>query len=311
MSRTPVFMAGFNPEPGHAISTQAVPVIHIIDVSPCQGLSRSDNRHTYNLRPKMYARRSLGDGVDIDHSLVIGSGSFKDVHQGVYTKGPRSNQPCVEKKARPGSVSARELFKNESEIVEKALQYIERFNEEGVWKTDIYLNIPEIWRTRHGEPCVIEPFIRNFEKYNSNSGWVPNSEAHRILAMQALSHFSYHSSGGQFLLCDLQGGVFNKGIALTDPVIMSNKRRFGPTDLGREGMLSFFSRHECNQFCRHHWQKPRGRSNIVKVRSGTSAMGKNGQMIKPRTQVAYDPMAAIYEDDEGTFSEPCMYFLDP
>lgn len=30
-------------------------------------------------------------------------------------------------------------------------------------------------------------------------------------AMQALSHFSYHKSGGQFLLCDLQGGSYRNG----------------------------------------------------------------------------------------------------
>lgn len=29
--------------------------------------------------------------------------------------------------------------------------------------------------------------------------------------MQALSHFSYHKTGGQLVLCDLQGGVLSRG----------------------------------------------------------------------------------------------------
>ena len=28
------------------------------------------------------------------------------------------------------------------------------------------------------------------------------------LDLQALSHFSYHATGGKFVLCDLQGGVY-------------------------------------------------------------------------------------------------------
>lgn len=39
--------------------------------------------------------------------------------------------------------------------------------------------------------------------------------------MQALSHFSYHQSGRQYLFCDLQGGHYEDCYVLTDPVIMS------------------------------------------------------------------------------------------
>jgi len=33
----------------------------------------------------------------------------------------------------------------------------------------------------------------------------------RRQVMQALSHFSYHKSGGQMVLCDLQGGMMSRG----------------------------------------------------------------------------------------------------
>lgn len=76
---------------------------------------------------------------------------------------------------------------------------------------------------------------------------------------QALSHFSYHATGGSYVLCDLQGGVMEggKGVILTDPVILSRDREFGVTDLGAEGISTFFARHRCTKFCREHWQHRR------------------------------------------------------
>ncbi|RSL83082.1 hypothetical protein CEP51_004713 [Fusarium floridanum] len=45
----------------------------------------------------------------------------------------------------------------------------------------------------------------------------------------------YHVSGGQFVLCDLQGGIYQREIVLSDPVILSRNRDYGVTDLGSEG----------------------------------------------------------------------------
>lgn len=57
----------------------------------------------------------------------------------------------------------------------------------------------------------MEPFVETFEKFNSNTGWAPHTGEHWSEAMQALSHFSYHASHGQLLLCDLQGGAYGNG----------------------------------------------------------------------------------------------------
>jgi hypothetical protein len=75
--------------------------------------------------------------------------------------------------------------------------------------------------------------------------------------MQALSHYTYHVSGGQFVLCDLQGGIYRHSVVITDPVILSRTRQYGVTDLGAEGISTFFHRHECNQYCSSRWQRPR------------------------------------------------------
>ena len=49
----------------------------------------------------------------------------------------------------------------------------------------------------------MEPFIDNWEKFNSNTGW-NNEGTPWPRVMQALSHFSYHASAGSTVLCDPQ-----------------------------------------------------------------------------------------------------------
>ncbi|KAL7525714.1 hypothetical protein ACHAWF_001476 [Thalassiosira exigua] len=92
-----------------------------------------------------------------------------------------------------------------------------------------------------------------FLKFNSNSGYTNGAEF-----MQALSHYSYHVTGGKHLLCDLQGGHYEDAYVLTDPVIMSkdNSKAYGSGDLGSEGIDNFFAHHECNKYCRWSWAKP-------------------------------------------------------
>jgi len=91
---------------------------------------------------------------------------------------------------------------------------------------------------------MMEPLILNFEKFNSNSGWVYQSGELWGEALQALSHFSYHHSGGEKLFCDVQGGVYSNGFVLSDPVIMTPNGRFGPADLGMAEIRSFFARQQ-------------------------------------------------------------------
>lgn len=92
-----------------------------------------------------------------------------------------------------------------------------------------------------------------FLKFNSNSGYTNGAEF-----MQALSRFSYHITGGMFLLCDLQGGHYDDCYILTDPVIMSwdNCKIYGSGDLGSEGIENFFAHSTVNKFCDPGWKKP-------------------------------------------------------
>lgn len=136
-------------------------------------------------------------------------------------------------------------FNNELKVVAKALAIINQFNKDGVITKDIWLNQPAVCTDcsesrKKGTKCLIEPMIANFKKFNSNTGWTPNESSPWIEVMQALSHYSYHSTNWKLLFCDLQGGIYKDGFIITEPVVMSTTEDFGPTDLGSEGISTFF-----------------------------------------------------------------------
>jgi len=118
-----------------------------------------------------------------------------------------------------------------------------------------YIRAPD--PARHfvvGEWVLVEEYIEGvYQKFNSNSGWVGD----RRLSVQAFCHWTYHVSGGSELFCDAQGVRYLDGYRLTDPCIMSQKQIYGITDLGREGIVQWFSLHVCNEHCRAEWSRPR------------------------------------------------------
>lgn len=131
-----------------------------------------------------------------------------------------------------------------------ARQVVDAFNATQCIDKPVEVNQAAVWNVINdahaGSKVLVEPWIEGvpFQKFNSNSGW---AEGYR--AMQALSHFSYDYSHGTYLLCDLQGGCYSNRYLLTDPVIMSNKKEYGPTDLGHTGISNFFAYHQCNYLC--------------------------------------------------------------
>lgn len=208
-----------------------------------------------------YNNSSCGhvDNEELKHPFA--EGSFRHVAMGHYTDGPRQGQPCVVKWFKTGVVFEEEYFRLDIKAVDKAVEIVNRFNELSIVNKSIRVNVPEVWTFTNaaggwaGVKHLCEPFIHNYEKFNSNSGWV-NEEETWGEVMQALSHFSYHVSGGQFVLCDLQGGIYRYEVVISDPVILSRTRQFGVTDLGSQGISNFFSQHVCNNFCRPNWTRP-------------------------------------------------------
>jgi len=105
---------------------------------------------------------------------------------------------------------------------------------------------------------MLEREIRgHFQKFNSNNGWTGNEDP----ILDAFSHWTWTSSNGDFLVCDLQGirgepgnirlsGRDQHYYMLTDPCINSKEQEFGMNDLGQAGISAFFARHRCNYVCR-------------------------------------------------------------
>lgn len=228
--------------------------------------------------------------ANINAQFIFGTGQFKLVYKGVYTQGSRTGQECVAKVFKTGSVYEDSFFAHELAVVQKALQIIQRFNDANLINRKIILNQPAIWEYEHDNSKVlIEPMIVNFQKFNSNSGWTDDDGTAWSDVMQALSHFSYHSTGGAFVLCDIQGGVYSDGVVLTDPVVLSRDLVYGPTDLGPAGISTFFSRHVCNQFCRAGWTRPRSTVAHFPAVQGTS-------MVAVPTRNSRTPMSNHYGD---------------
>jgi len=92
----------------------------------------------------------------------------------------------------------------------------------------------------------VENFIEGkYVKYNSNSGFVLDDEAHRQTP-QAFSHLTFERSGHQLVVVDIQG----VGDLYTDPQIHTAAgKEYGDGNLGTRGMALFFHTHVCNSIC--------------------------------------------------------------
>ncbi|XP_032785392.1 alpha-protein kinase vwkA isoform X1 [Daphnia magna] len=251
-----------------------------------ENTSRSVTFETPNQRYQVvtmsdFARQNKATDAKIDTTTIFASGAFKIVYKGKYTKGERAGEECVCKIFKSESVFEESYFQEELKVVAKALEIVNMFNRDKHINQKILLNEPDVWTftsgNKKGKKALIEPMITNFEKFNSNSGWTPKESSPWINAMQALSHFSYHTSNRRALLCDLQGGVYKDGFVLTDPVIISTNQEYGPTDLGVEGISTFFASHRCNQYCKVQWLVPHDKKKHFNVQKSTAMVLPNRQ----------------------------------
>eukprot|EP00928_Gymnodinium_smaydae_P070449 TRINITY_DN5427_c0_g7_i1.p1 TRINITY_DN5427_c0_g7~~TRINITY_DN5427_c0_g7_i1.p1 ORF type:complete len:1364 (-),score=277.05 TRINITY_DN5427_c0_g7_i1:83-3754(-) len=135
---------------------------------------------------------------------------------------------------------------------------INRVMEFGFLPCDVYSPVDQYENAYHF--CGEKWLKGHFVKLNSNAGFVNEHEykEHSAVA-QAFSHFTFDRSHGQLIVVDLQGvcggedgGGENIYFVLTDPQVHSrgSYERFGPGDLGDQGVQAFFRAHTCNEWCR-------------------------------------------------------------
>lgn len=108
------------------------------------------------------------------------------------------------------------------------------------------------------ESMIVEQRIwGDYDKFNSNSGWSSGTAT----LPDAFSHWTWVKTGGEHLVCDLQGHRGRPGgpkcdgksyyYMLTDPVVLSRSEgKFGCADLGLDGQMTWFAHHECNSLCK-------------------------------------------------------------
>jgi Alpha-kinase family len=243
--------------------------------------TQSSATRSHDVKAARRNNAKLASFYDYDLDNPFAEGSFRFAAKGKYTVGERSGEPCVCKWFKTGIVFEETFYEVDINAVSKAHDMIREWNTREYISKPIWINIPQVWTCEpgchemSGSKALIEPFIHNYTKYNSNSGWADDATPWPRV-MQALSHFSYHVSGGQFVLCDLQGGEYSNAVVLTDPVILSRNRSFGVTDLSSKGISSFFSNHKCNEFCKSEWKRPRDQTRYFVPRRGSSMMAATG-----------------------------------
>jgi len=247
----------------------------VIDVSQKQD-AKEAQKEKVAVNSVFVKNRPTGSRVPTQarfESTHFAEGNFRKVFKGIYVQGARMGESCVMKEFKSGCVYADTFYEDDIKAVKKTGGIIKAFNELGIVSKNVYLNEPEVWTGLLGritsQKILVEPFITGeYFKFNSNTGYTREETD----TMQALSHFSYHHSGGEYLLCDLQGGRSGGCYVLTDPVILSRRKEFGATDLGEKGINNFMAYHQCGRFCDPNWKMPRADKlvPVFKAVSGTT-----------------------------------------
>lgn len=125
-----------------------------------------------------YARRINAHSAEFATEALMApfaQGSFRWVARGRYTAGPRAGQPCVGKWFKSGTVFSEEFFRSDIKAVDKALEIVTKFNAAGLVDMVVRVNIPEVWKFTEGSGrwagsmILQEPFIKNYQKFNSNT----------------------------------------------------------------------------------------------------------------------------------------------
>ncbi|KAM7194159.1 Protein kinase-like domain containing protein [Naviculisporaceae sp. PSN 640] len=204
----------------------------------------------------------------------LAKGGFRSIAKGKYIWGPMKGADCVGKWFRTAEVAPDDFYGFDIEVFGKAQGLVALFNAQGILLRPALVNQPLVappLYPRIPYRALIEPFLENWRNFNSNTGWTDDTDD-LAQAMQALSHFSYHITDGRYLLCDLQGGIVNGQLILSDPVILSKDQEGGITDLGPLGISTFFSQHMCSPFCRTEWKTPCGNEAVamLQVARGTT-----------------------------------------
>ena len=207
--------------------------------------------------------------------VPIARSPYRCVGKGSYSN--TQSMPCVCKWFRPGvdSIIESTYYERDLRAIARARDLIQEWNNLCLM-SEVEVLKPEVCSLSKDQAVVtIEPYIEEFSKFNSNTGWA-DSSTHTGELMQALSHFSYHATDGQALICDLQGGYelenLGEKLLLSGPVIHSSNGEYGTGDFGFIGMCDFFRHHKCNRYCKRKWRQLEVNGSYNRPQKGTKLM---------------------------------------
>lgn len=220
-------------------------------------LSYLQDRNKYNCS----VIKSLGQGAFKQAYLVqVADTAIKDANAPKIKKGVKA----AIKVQRNRKIKDRSGWNKDLDELEQLGKYCQRWNQ--IADKPIIVSKPYVLKVRDsyksgvlslskGEYVLIEPEIKDFEKFNhpfasvsamKGAGGKNKDELH-TLSIQAFCHFSYYISKGQELVCDCQG-YRGQYYHLTDPYFLSDK----------QDIKDWFNTHFCNRFCSMSWPVPRG-----------------------------------------------------
>mmetsp|Transcript_3547 Transcript_3547/g.5525 ORF Transcript_3547/g.5525 Transcript_3547/m.5525 type:complete len:209 (+) Transcript_3547:126-752(+) len=131
--------------------------------------------------------------AQFDFCRVFATGSFRVCYRGVYTGGPRTGQSAIVKVFKDKYEHMSDLyFAKDEETINKAVHLISQFNGANFIDSTIRINVPSKWTT-DGRQMFVEPFIENYEKFNSNSGWVNRRQGGWYEVLQATTRITYRA----------------------------------------------------------------------------------------------------------------------
>jgi hypothetical protein len=136
--------------------------------------------------------------AEVNFSKIFkNDGQFKNVYEGAYIEGHMRGERCVTKEFKERAAFEDSYYQEELDIIRDTQEFLDRFNSANIVDLPVTLINPDILESQATKKrYLVEPMIKIFEHFNSNTGCAPEKGPKWIDAMQALSHYSYHISNG-------------------------------------------------------------------------------------------------------------------
>ena len=122
---------------------------------------------------------------------ILGRGTFRVCIKGTYIGGNRNQQAAACKRFHPQFRHLEdEYFADDFRIIAKVVSYAEEWNVFCPHGLEVMVNSGALHSSNSGIRYLVEPLIRYYEKFTSNSGWIGDISDRDVQVMSAFSHYT-------------------------------------------------------------------------------------------------------------------------